>query len=247
MTDFLTAKQVIKLLNIDRTTLYRMLKESRIKGIKVGSHWRFPANEITSIVEGNQNKKSLPLELSFDSLPLHCLQPIQEVFAEIAQVASVTTDQDGIPITEFSNSCKFCGMILSSETGRKECYNSWKNLNFKNNSEKIFNTCHAGLNYAGAPIYQDGKQIAKLIAGQFYSEEQDESLREIQIKQLAKDYSLSANELLEAAKEINGIDERKKNNLSNWLLKVAKSFEQIGRERKEFIQRLQNIAEISKL
>lgn len=34
MSEFLTARQVQKLLSIDRTTIYRMLKDGRLNGIK---------------------------------------------------------------------------------------------------------------------------------------------------------------------------------------------------------------------
>ena len=63
MADFLTAKQVIELLKIDRTTLYRMLKEERIKGLKIGSQWRFSKQDIDVLLSGKSqedaNKSSI--------------------------------------------------------------------------------------------------------------------------------------------------------------------------------------------
>ena len=41
MEAFLTSKQVEELLNVDRTTIYRMLKDGRLTGAKIGKHWRF--------------------------------------------------------------------------------------------------------------------------------------------------------------------------------------------------------------
>ncbi len=49
---FLTAKQVQELLHVDRTTIYRMLKDGRLTGIKVGQQWRFSASEVDDLLAG---------------------------------------------------------------------------------------------------------------------------------------------------------------------------------------------------
>ena len=54
-------------------------------------------------------------DISTEVLPLHCMQPVQNVFAEIAEVGAVTTDTNGQPLTQISNSCDFCKLILGSE------------------------------------------------------------------------------------------------------------------------------------
>ncbi|MGB9754636.1 helix-turn-helix domain-containing protein [Roseiflexus castenholzii] len=41
MNDLLTTREVQDLLKLDRTTVYRMLKEGRLTGVKVGQQWRF--------------------------------------------------------------------------------------------------------------------------------------------------------------------------------------------------------------
>src|SRR5664279_3305453 len=111
MSDYLTAKQVIELLRIDRTTLYRMIKENRIKGVKVGSQWRFFSGDVDAIMNGKSNDSSPAIDPPKEVLPVNCIQPIQEVFSDIIGVAALTTDSDGVPITEISNSCNFCNTV----------------------------------------------------------------------------------------------------------------------------------------
>ena len=53
----LTAKQVQELLHVDRTTIYRMLKDGRLTGIKVGQHWRFSEQEVDDLVSGAANMR----------------------------------------------------------------------------------------------------------------------------------------------------------------------------------------------
>jgi excisionase family DNA binding protein len=247
MADFLTAKQVIDLLKIDRTTLYRMLKEDRIKGLKIGSQWRFSKQDVDTLLSGKPYEDEVKVQSPEEVLPMHCIQPIQDVFAEMAQIASLTTDIDGNPLTEFSNSCKFCTMVLSTEKGRQGCLKSWKRLELNKSNDTHFETCHAGLKYSGACINNDGKPIAKLIAGQYYVEKQDEQKREEEIKKLAENFGLDPSELCSAEKEIPILEDRMKNKIGKWMNRVAKTFEQISVEREHLIKKLKNIAELTNI
>ncbi len=243
MNNLLTAKQVIDLLRIDRTTLYRMLRDGRIKGVKVGSQWRFPKKDVDCLLQPQSTSMNSG---AHDVLPLHCLQPIQEVFSDMIQVSAVTTDADGIPISQFSNPCPFCEMILSSQKGRLACLESWKNIRFSDTDETSFATCHAGLNYTGANIVMDNKKIAKVIAGQFYGTRPDAKAEHSRIQKLAKNYGIDKKKLLKAAGNITVIDERIAAFLGKWLKKVAVSFATLGNERRALMSRLKNIEELSK-
>jgi excisionase family DNA binding protein len=244
MAEYITAKQVIDILKIDRTTLYRMLKEDRIKGVKIGSQWRFSLEEINSLMEGKSTEPIQEQEAPKEILPIHCIQPIQEVFSDIMNVASLTTDHEGNPMTETSNQRNFCSMILSSEKGKSACLKSWKELKFSNNGKPVFNTCHAGLNYSGANINIDGAPAAKLITGQYYISK-PKVKRDAEIKSIAEKYNLDYKELLKASKEIGVIEERTKSVMGKWLLKIANSFEGMAIERKELLNKLKSIADIS--
>ena len=46
MADYMTTKQLVELLQLDRTTIYRMLSAGRLPGFKVGGRWRFSRQEI---------------------------------------------------------------------------------------------------------------------------------------------------------------------------------------------------------
>ena len=122
----LTAKQVQELLHVDRTTIYRMLKDGRLTGIKVGQRWRFSEQEVDDLLSGAIRLGDENQAVSVDALPLHCMQPVQDVFAEIAEVGSVTAGVDGRPLTRVSNSCDFCKLIMGSEDGRQACIESWR-------------------------------------------------------------------------------------------------------------------------
>lgn len=245
MENLLTAKQVQELLNVDRTTIYRMLKDGRLTGVKVGQHWRFSAREVNEILDGVTRVGEPETSLPENALPLHCIQPVQDVFAEIAEVGSVTTDKNGTPLTHISNSCDFCKLILGSDQGRAACTESWRKLVDQRDASPEFVTCHAGLQYARARIEVRDELLAILVAGQFYVQKPDAEEEGKRIEMLAKKYNISKDLLTQASKQISVLNERNTKQISGWLERVAHTFEDISSERVSLIGRLRQIAEMS--
>lgn len=264
MSEVLTVKEVQDLLKIDRITIYRMLKDGRLTGVKIGHQWRFSRHEIDSLLSGSPTQQgeaalsgSSPGELrpaTPHPLPIHCVQMIQNVFSEIAQMAAVTTGADGQPLTGLSGSCAFCNLILSSEKGREGCVASWGRLSEQRERQVLglsansgFATCHAGLQYAGARIELKQELAAMLISGQFYESSPDAEEEAVRIRRLAEKYGIDEQALAEAARELPVLDARKRAKLGGWLESVAHTFEDIGRERAALMSRLRTIAEMSTL
>jgi excisionase family DNA binding protein len=247
MDELLTSKQVQDLLKVDRTTIYRMLKDGRLVGIKVGDQWRFSPQEIESLLSPRPGVQDEGVGVPTQILPLHCIQPIQDVFAEVTQVGSVTTGTDGEPLTQVSNSCGFCNLILGSETGRHACAASWRELARKGEHQSRSFSCHAGLQYAGARIEVNGEFVAVSMVGQFYAVPPDPYEESTRIQHLAQVHQIDAVALAEAARALPVLDKHKCAQLCGWLETVAHTFEQIAAERSELMGRLQRIAEMSTL
>ena len=53
MPDLLTSKQVQEWLLVDRTTVYRMLNDGRLKGTKIGHQWRFRREDVLELLSGD--------------------------------------------------------------------------------------------------------------------------------------------------------------------------------------------------
>lgn len=247
METLLSARQVQELLHIDRTTVYRMLKDGRLSGVKVGQQWRFSASDVDDLLAGAKHLSRRDSKVSTDVLPLHCMQPVQDVFAEIAEIGAVTTSPDGEPLTRISNACSFCKLILDSEKGRQACISSWKKLADQKDATPDFVSCHAGLQYARAAIEVRGNLIAMLVAGQVHARPPRPKEEGARIRQLAEAYSIDPSLLEKAAREVTTLDDRKLAQLTGWLEDVAQTFEQISAERADLMSRLQHIAEMSVL
>lgn len=136
MTEMLTAKDMQKLLQVDRSTIYRMAETGRLPAIKVGKQWRFPNERVEKWLkdQGAVPGLSMPLETSRSNthlgemLPLDCVQLIQDAFAETLGLMLVITDMAGQPITQVSNPTEVYTLLTESETGHDLCREEWHDL-----------------------------------------------------------------------------------------------------------------------
>lgn len=246
MTELLTTKQVQDLLQVDRTTVYRMLKDGRLTGIKVGSQWRFHRQEIDDLLMLAQEEQTISVTPT-EVLPVHCVQSIQNVFSQIAEVGTVTTNMQGEPLTEISHCIKFCKLIQESPSGRKACMESWKQLAQNPDKAPSFTTCHAGMEYARGFIEVEEEPIAMIVAGQFYVQPPDQDEEAIRLKRLASVHGIDYQKLSEAALEIPLLSERMEAKIGIWMKEVAATFGDIGSQRADMLNRLRVISDISNL
>ncbi len=247
MADLLTAKEVQELLKVDRTTIYRMLNDGRLTGIKVGGRWRFSFDSVQAMLNGDRpvespaSRKTNPGKL----LPQPCAQTVQDVLAEIAQIGAVTTDMEGEPVMAYSNTSDFCRLILESEPGNQACKECWRTIARSPWQPDHFFTCHAGLQYLCHPIKIEGDDVLVVISGQYYSSTLDKAEEAQRVQRLAQELGIDRDALAQAAQAITLLDDHKRKEIGKWMAKVASSFEHMAQERSEFIGRLQRIAAIS--
>ena len=250
MNDLLTTNQVSELLQVDRTTVYRLLKNGRLPGVKVGNQWRFPRQAVEAFLLGEmpQPPEDEKADLSsHDLLPFTTMQAVQDICAEVANIGAVVTDIDGKPLTKISNPSRFCQLVLDSDSGRCACHASWRELAQQTDNTSVFAICHAGLQCTRAFIDVVGVPSAMLVAGQFYSSAPDPDQEAARIRPLAEKHHIDHLALQEAAAQITILDERKRHEITHWLDKAVKTFAEAGRERAKMFDRLRRIVEISSI
>jgi excisionase family DNA binding protein len=244
--DLLTTRQLQDLLQVDRVTIYRMLDDGRLRGFKVGGQWRFSRREIEAWLQEQQSKLdsagALPpwgriLAPTIKTLPLSCVQAIQGVCAEALDIASVTVDLDGNPLTEISHSCRFCELILATEEGRRRCATAWRSV-----GDGSHHSCHAGLSCVSAPVGVGGQPVAITAGCQFTG-----GPWPVDLDTLAADLGLDERDLEAAAGTVRLVPNETLPRISRLLLRIAGTFSEIGQERLYLLSRLQQIAEMSKI
>jgi len=136
-----------------------------------------------------------------DVIDIEMLQRFQDNFAESMNIASITVDINGVPVTKNSSYTNFCEKcIQSTAAGKSRCAAS-----HKRGGEEAARTgrpyvykCHAGLIDFAAPIMVDGCQIGTVLGGQILTEKPEVS----KFIQIAKEIGLDEENLIESLKEI---------------------------------------------
>ncbi len=248
MDNLLTTRQLQDLLKVDRITIYRMLSDGRLNGIKVGNHWRFPINEVEKILErGTPREKTAALSNARSNFPSHCVQALQDVFADIGQVSAVTIDPDGFPLTESSHPCLFCELLHSNPAAHQACLASWNEIagRVQNTREPEYLRCHAGLDIAAGPIVFEGQYIGCMLAEGFFARPPDSNEINQRIRSLSRSFNLQPQVVSDAIHQVPTLSDSRFSQVLNWPRQVARSILSILSERSSLAGRLQRIAEIT--
>ncbi|MFQ5577122.1 MAG: PocR ligand-binding domain-containing protein [Anaerolineae bacterium] len=153
MAEMLTAKEMQELLQVDRSTIYRMAEARRLPAVKVGRQWRFPTDQVEYWLQ-KQTLAPTPItppapHADDDSLasllPMACVQLIQDTFAEALEVMIVLTDIQGRPITEVSKPCGPYKIISEIPNALQKCIEDWAHMGEMLDLEPRFIRSHLGL------------------------------------------------------------------------------------------------------
>jgi excisionase family DNA binding protein len=251
--DLLTTKQLQDLLQVDRITIYRMLGDGRLHGFKVGGQWRFSRQEIEAWLQEQQSgmdgissppaadEAAAPIS---HALPLSCIQAIQDVCAEALDIAAVTIDVDGSSLSNISNPCEYCRLILTREEGRRRCAADWRQV-----EDSRVHHCHAGLQCVSAPVQVGGRRVAVTAGCQFATEALDGTgqLWRARLPLVAAELGLAEQDLHSVVGSVRVVPEAHLPRISQLIVRVADTFSEIGQERFALLSRLQHIAEMSRI
>lgn len=133
MTQMLTAKEIQAILEIDRSTVYRMAEDGRLPAVKVGRQWRFPSEQINAWLAERQlshtpQTPTLGKQSIAAQFPVECVQMVQDTFAEALGVMLIITDMNGKPMTQFSNPCGLFSALATNEKLWQKCMIHWQEM-----------------------------------------------------------------------------------------------------------------------
>ncbi|MHB2148325.1 PocR ligand-binding domain-containing protein [Calditrichota bacterium LG25] len=244
MDDLLTARQVQELLKVDRTTVYRMLKDGRLSGIKIGKNWRFLRKNIDVLLQEQSHQEKTTL-IKAKIFPGHCIQGLQDIFSEVAGVSCVAVDSEATFLTQASNPSPFCQKIQSTPEGRAACRQSWKKIIKSKRNHAPFHVCHAGLNYTVACIRMANQIESYILCGQFVESAEQKKALQASIPQVAQKLGLKEKDLRQLEDQVYLLSPRVRKNLKLWLERLAQSLIDLTSERNDLVNRLHKIHQLS--
>jgi excisionase family DNA binding protein len=262
MSDMLTAKDMQDLLQVDRSTIYRMAEAGRLPAIKVGKQWRFPGDQVETWLKsqaatpagfpvGNNGggdlapliQDTLPARDFASTLPLDCVQLIQDAFAETLGVTLITADLDGRPITQASHPFPLYQLLAQSRGGHAICQERWKELGQVPALEPRFMPALGGLLCARALVRAGNELPAMVIA--FGVAPQGWPPPPDTAAELAASLALPLEDLCAVLDSVFTLTPAEQKKVLVTIQRIADILAHIANERQALLGRLANIARLS--
>ncbi|WP_411680402.1 PocR ligand-binding domain-containing protein [Clostridium thailandense] len=168
------------------------------------------------------------LELK-DVIDINVLQSFQDNFARSMDIASVTVDVNGNPVTEPSSYTDFCmDFTHNTKIGDSRCAESHKRGGEEaaRSGKPYIYRCHAGLIDFAAPILVNGKQIGTILGGQILTSVPLES----DFRKTAREIGVHEEGYIKALKKVKITSEKNVEAAAEVLFIVANAFSKIGYE-----------------
>jgi len=156
-------------------------------------------------------------------------------------------DPEGNPLTEVSHPCRFCQIIRQNQSGQRACQASWKEFIRQSTAGSGYFTCHAGMQYISAPILDQDKLVGFFLVGEFYWQTPNPEEETERIQRLASAYSLPLETLQHAAHTVPVIPSEQQSRIEAWPSTAARAVQSILTERSMFMERLQQIANLTQI
>ncbi|MGD0172889.1 MAG: PocR ligand-binding domain-containing protein [Anaerolineales bacterium] len=246
MSPLLTTHQVKELLKVDRITIYRMLNDGRLKGVKIGKQWRFHRSEIDQLL-GKPDSASADntAEEVLTEFPSGCVEKVEDLLAGILGIGVTTVNLRGEPLNAIVNSNSFCQLILSSETGRQACQAAWRGPEPSQADKPSFQVCPAGLCFFRSPVAVSGRNVAWVISGQFRISPSNRTQEAALISSLSENHKIPRRSLEEALHNVHSLTREQQLQVEAWTPRLAKTIQSILQERNSLTTRLKQISDLS--
>jgi excisionase family DNA binding protein len=246
MSPLLTTHQVKELLKVDRITIYRMLNDGRLKGVKIGKQWRFHNSEIEQLV-GKPDSVSAEdtVEEILTEFPSGCVEKVEDLLAGILGIGVTTVNLHGEPLNAIVNSNSFCQLILSSESGRQACQAAWREPASSPDGKHAFQVCPAGLCFFRSAVTLDDRNVAWVISGQFRIASSSRAQEAAMITSLSERHKIPRHSLEEALHNVHSLTREQQDQVEAWTPRLARTIQSILHERQQLTTRLKQISDLS--
>jgi ligand-binding sensor protein len=156
-----------------------------------------------------------------DLIDVETLQAIQDGFAELVQMAMSIRDEQGRLVTQPSHSSRFCNLVGGPLHDNEACcisnYAAAAAAASEGRSVPVRYVCHAGLAQFAAAIHLDGRILGTVVLGDV----PERPFQAEEVRELARKYAIDEAALVEAAAELEPVDERQMRAASAFLQLLA--------------------------
>lgn len=252
MTEMLNSKDMQTLLQVDRSTIYRMAEAGRLPAIKVGKQWRFPRDQVDNWLQTQsmpsasppQPRPEPPANGLASLLPLDCVQLIQDTFADSLGIMLVITDMDGNPITEVSHPCGLFAAVSKEPNAIQKCVDDWHNMATDIDLVPKLASSHLGLLCTRGLIRVGPELKGMVFLGGIAPENWPPTSAQVQA--MAVEFGVEPEALIAHINEVFYLDDVEQARVLSFVQRIANIIAHIVNERHDFISKLDAIAQLTR-
>ncbi len=170
--ELLSADQVRQLLDVDKSTVYRMAADGRLPAVKIGRQWRFRERQVrrllqTGVPATTQSVVSVPVHGTGAALPLSwdLLSEVSDLVAKSLGVMMVVTDMEGSPVVPVANPCPWFAAHIEDEGSVEECIADWRAMADELDFEPRFRLGRHGFLCARAFVRSGPELVGMVLVG----------------------------------------------------------------------------------
>jgi excisionase family DNA binding protein len=172
MTNFLTSQEMQAMINVDRSTVYRMAEDGRLPAVKVGRQWRFPSDRVAELLGVRPARDDSRAEPTSGGVrPLEQLlvpevaQSIADLIGDTFGVMAVITDMHGRPLTVVANPCGYYASIADHPGAADACLTEWRQFAAEPHVAPRFVRTHLGFLCARTFVWVDLRPVGMIVVG----------------------------------------------------------------------------------
>jgi excisionase family DNA binding protein len=252
MTEMLNSKDMQTLLQVDRSTIYRMAEAGRLPAIKVGKQWRFPRNQVDGWLQSQSAPSTSPPQPSAEPatngltslLPLECVQLIQDTFADSLGIMLVITDMDGNPITEVSRPCGLFAAVSKVPNAIQKCVEDWRTMATAIDLVPKFTSSHLGLLCTRGLIRVGPELKGMVFLGGIAPKNWPPTSAQVQA--MAAEFGVEPEALIPHINEVFYLDDAEQAKVLSFVQRIANIIAHIVNERHDFMSKLDAIAQLTR-
>lgn len=248
MVSMLTTKDVQEIINVDRSTIYRMAESGKLPAVKVGRQWRFPADDLEAFltaataVPARETEDPPTTDLATQLLP-GVAKPLADLLGSIFGVMVLVTDLEGDPLIEPSNPCGLFTYVHNSPQARDRCAATWRDLSSDPHLLPKFRPTPLGFKCARDLIRVNGETIGMVVMGGVAPPDWPPAPDEVEA--LAGDLHVDPGGFAAHVDEVFRVGEDHEAWVLDFLPRVSALFSRIAKERSLLVERLDSIASLA--
>ncbi len=247
MSDLYTTNEVQQLLKVDRVTVYRMLNDGRLAGVKIGHQWRFKKDEVDKLLNNNGASAAPPELGDATHLPLSCYATIQNLVSDLSSLDTIITDLDGYTLTEPDIRSALNLEIIGKPGGLESNKFHWMAFAQQSLHGRQYFTAPTGVCYTSIMIQDGGAPAAVFLCGGYLDQQVPVETRLMRQRDISQTWNIPLDVVQDLYNALPIYGQAEKDRLDRWMKSILNAITSAQSERSHFIGRMNQIAHLTRI